>query len=161
MPTPLMIIDVQRGFVNDATYHVPGRVAELQPQYGTVIATRFVNPPGSPYRNLIHWNGFAPGSADTEFAFTPRPSAVIIEKRRYGCIDRDFLDMLRRCGADTVHLCGIATDNCVLKCAVDLFEAGVRPIVLSGACGSHGGADYHEWGLKILARLIGKDQIAD
>jgi nicotinamidase-related amidase len=67
--------------------------------------------------------------------------------------------MLDPARPDEVHLCGIATDNCVLASAIALFEGGYTPVVLGDACASHAGADYHDWGLKILRRLIGAAQV--
>lgn len=161
MTVPLVIIDVQQGFINDATRHVPARVADLQAAHDPVFATRFVNPEGSPHRRLIGWHRFAPGSPDTALAFEPRPDAVILEKHTYSAGDTDLVARLKALDASTVHLCGIATDNCVLAIAVMLFEAGLRPVVLADACGSHAGADYHQWGLRILRRLIGAGQVVD
>jgi nicotinamidase-related amidase len=159
MAAALLIIDVQQGFINAATRHLPDRVAALQDEYDRIFATQFVNPPGSPYRQLMGWERFAPGSADLQLAFTPRDDATVIEKPVYTCVTPAFLDQLRRERIDELHLCGIATDNCVLKCAVDLFEAGLRPLVLADFCASHAGADHHTWGLAIIARFIGEKQV--
>jgi nicotinamidase-related amidase len=155
----LIIIDVQRGFINPATAHVPARVDALQDRYGTVIVTRFVNPEGSAHRRLIGWHRFAPGSADTALAFTPRRDARIAEKHGYSCLTAEVRAVLDAGGAGEVHLCGIATDNCVLASAIALFEGGYTPVVLADACSSHAGAEYHDWGLRILRRLIGAAQV--
>jgi nicotinamidase-related amidase len=155
----LLIIDVQKGFINDATGHIPDRVEALAADYEQVFVTRFVNPPGSSHRRFIHWDRFAPGDAETALAFTPPEGAEIIEKSSYSCVDEALLTRIKACGTEEVHICGIATDNCVLCSAVDLFEAGIRPVVLTDACASHGGAELHQWGLRILARLIGADQL--
>ncbi len=48
MAAGLLIIDVQQGFINAATRHLPPKVADLQDDYDHVFVTRFVNPPGSP-----------------------------------------------------------------------------------------------------------------
>lgn len=161
MTIPLLIIDVQKGFINDWTAHIPAAVEALGPRYAPVFVTRFINPEGSAYRRLIHWERFAPGSEDTALAFTPPPGASVIEKSAYTCVDAYFRARLEAVDATEVHLAGIATDNCVLKCAVDLFEAGYRPVVLAAACASHAGPDYHDWGLRILRRLIGVEQVID
>jgi len=161
MTVPLLIIDVQKGFINAHTAGIPGIVVALAAHYERVIATRFINPHGSAYRRLIHWERFAPGSEDTQLAFVPPPGTALIEKFSYGCIDAGFRARIEMMNATEVHLCGIATDNCVLKCAVDLFEAGYRPVVLAAACASHAGPDYHDWGLRILKRLIGSEQVVD
>ena len=62
---------------------------------------------------------------------------------------------------ERVHLCGIATDNCVLKSAVDLFEAGLEPLVLAADCASHGGPECHAAGLLLLARFIGAERVIE
>jgi nicotinamidase-related amidase len=56
-------------------------------------------------------------------------------------------------------LCGIATDGCVLKSAVDAFERGIEPVVVTDACASHAGREIHEAGLLLLARFIGPGQL--
>ena len=155
----LLIVDVQRGFINQWTRHIPEIVEGLQETYRHVVATRFINPPGSPYRRLIGWSRMAPESAETDLVFRPRADAVLIEKQIYNCIDRTFRRRLDTWGAREVHLAGIATDNCVLTCAVGLFEAGYRPVVLADACASHGGGDCHNAGLMLLRRLIGEKQV--
>jgi nicotinamidase-related amidase len=155
----LLIIDVQQGFINERTHHVPAAVEALQEDYEHVIVTRFNNPEGSPYRQLIGWDRFTPGSNDTKFAFTPRKDAMIIDKSTYTCINKAFLAKLNDWDTRIIDLCGIATDNCVLKCAVDLFEAGRVPRILSSYCASHGGPDCHEAGLLLLRRLIGENQV--
>ncbi|MGE0651600.1 MAG: cysteine hydrolase family protein [Alphaproteobacteria bacterium] len=155
----LIIIDVQRGFINPATAHVPARVEALQGRYGTIVATRFVNPEGSAHRRLIGWARFAPGSDDTALAFTARADARIVEKHVYSCLTDEVRSLINAAGAGEVHLCGIATDNCVLASAIALFEAGYTPVVLGDACASHAGSDCHDWGLRILRRLIGAKQV--
>ena len=158
-PAALLIVDVQKGFLNDWTGHIPAKVEALQNRYEKVFVTRFSNPEGSNYRKLIGWRSFAPGTKDTELAFTPRDDAVIIDKVVYSCVTGGFLARLKGIGIATVHLSGIATDNCVLKCAVDLFEAGLRPIVLADFCASHGGPECHDCGLRLLRRFIGEQQV--
>lgn len=155
----LLIIDVQVGFVNDATRHIVPRVEEIQKRYPHVYATRFINAEGSPYRKILNWHRFYADSDDVPLAFEPVDLAVIMDKNIYTCVDDAFLEDLRSKGIEEVAICGIDTDACVSACAVDLFENGFKPILLSEACASHAGAEYHEAALRILARLIGKNQI--
>lgn len=154
----LAIIDVQIGFVNDATGHIPEIVQRLQESFDRVFATRFENAPGSPFHELLGLERFAPGMPEGELAFEPRADARLIVKTVYSAASEE----LKRAGKEaggTVHLCGIATDNCVLASAVDLFEAGLRPVVIADACASHAGREYHEAALMILKRLIGEKQV--
>ncbi len=87
----LIIIDVQKGFINQWTGHIPARVEARQDGFGRVIATRFVNPPGSPHRRFLGWSRFAADSADVDLAFRPREGARIIDKSTYTCASGDFV----------------------------------------------------------------------
>lgn len=155
----LIIVDVQNGFINQWTEHIPATVESLQDGYDRIVATRFYNPEGSLYRRLIGWQRLGRDSEDFPLAFQPRAGAPVIDKATYTCVTPDLLEDLERWGVEEVHLCGIATDNCVLKSAVDLFEAGVKPVVLADAAASHGGPDCHAAGLMLLERFIGASQV--
>ena len=155
----LLIVDVQVGFVNDATRHILPKVEALQKQYAHVYATRFINAEGSPYRRLLDWHRFYESSDDVPLAFEPADGVVVIDKQVYTCVTPSFLEDLHSKGIEEVAICGIDTDACVSACAVDLFENGFRPVLLSEACASHAGAEYHEAAIRILTRLIGKNQI--
>ena len=155
----LLIVDVQRGFVNRHTEHIPALVEPLQHQYAAVFATRFHNPPNSSFRRLIGFHRFDEGSDEHALAFIPASHALIIDKPAYGCITESFLAVLEASGTSEVHLCGIDTDICVTKCAVDLFEAGLVPKILSRCCASHAGPHAHQRGLATLRRFIGTAQV--
>lgn len=154
----LLIVDVQIGFVNDHTRHIPDIVQSLQNPFDRVFATRFENARPSPFRERLGLERFAPGMPETALAFEPRRDARVIVKNVYSAADEEI-----RAAADaaegTVHLCGIATDNCVLATAIGLFDMGLRPIVIADACASHAGARYHEAALMILSRMIGAEQV--
>ncbi len=158
-PCCLLIIDVQRYFINQWTQHVPVAVESLQHEYDSIVASRFVNLPASPYRKFMDWNRCGPGTNDTDLAFSPRADASIIEKSRYSMVTPDLLASLLHDNITSVDICGIATDNCVLKSAMDLFEASICPRVLVDACGSHGGPVCHAAGIRVLQRTIGINNV--
>lgn len=159
MSKALLIVDVQNGFVNEKTKHIPRLVEKLQYNYDLVIATRFINLPDSPFRRLIKWNRLSPGTNEIDLAFKPKEGIVVVDKYIYSCIDETFLRLLEDKGIDVVDICGIDTDICVTKCAVDLFERNITPYVLKDYCATHADADVQESALIILARYIGKTQI--
>ncbi|MDD3370684.1 MAG: cysteine hydrolase, partial [Alphaproteobacteria bacterium] len=99
------------------------------------------------------------GSTGTELAFDPAPHAEVYTKGVYSCLSEAFLQRLTQLGVKEVHLCGMDTNCCVLKTAVDLFERGFRPVLLSKFCASHSGDAYHDMALKLLEKLIGPGQI--
>lgn len=150
---------MQRGFVVESTRHIPDLVEKLQRDYAHIYVTRFYNPPGSLYRTLLNWDRLDRNSVDFELAFRPLANATLIDKQSYTCVSNKFLNELSSLGVTTVDICGIDTDACVAKCAIDLFEAGVVPRVLADYCASTGGDWFHNAGLRILKRFVGAGQM--
>ena len=58
-----------------------------------------------------------------------------------------------------IYLCGIDTDACVFKTAIDLFENNYNVKVIEYYTMSHSGRRYHKFAIKMLKKLIGKDSI--
>ena len=81
----LVIIDVQLGFINDETGHIPERVERLQREFETVFATRFENPEGSPFRKLKGLVRFAPGMPGVPGHLTPCSAFMVGKATRARC----------------------------------------------------------------------------
>jgi nicotinamidase-related amidase len=161
MPNAIIIIDVQNGFINPSTAHIPAKIKSLLDAvaFEHRIFTQFFNPPGSPYEKLIQWTRLR---TNEEIAIvpelTPYPS-VVFQKPIYSCVSQDFLRYAKAQQIHQFYLAGIDTDCCVLKSAVDLFENGFKPMVLADCCMSSGGQLAHEAALTILPRFIGIAQV--
>ena len=155
----LLIVDVQNGFMNEHTKHIPVMVEKIQADYDVVFATRFYNASPSFYRKLIGWHRLDRDSDEFMLAFKLRDSGRIIDKPIYTCVDKLFVSELKGDEIEAVDVCGVDTDICVTKCAVDLFEYGIEPRVLANYCASHAGASAHENALRTLERFIGKGQV--
>lgn len=164
-PGPLLVVDVQRGFLNDYTQHVPGRVARLieRDRYDPVYFTRFENPPGGPYRIFLGWNACA-RPPETDLAPEVQPFAAderVFSKPGYAGLPEELAEVLRGSGVEKIALVGIDTDMCVLKVALDLFDLSIEPIVLTDCCASTAGLQAHLAGLAVLSRNIGATRLRD
>ena len=158
MNTCLLIIDVQQGFINSNTKHIPNLVEEEQKKYQDIFISKFSNPPKSLFRKLLNWHEMDKDSSGYELAFKPVERAVIIEKEVYSIVNPKFLKKIK--GKDEIHIAGIDTDACVLYSAIGLFDKGHKVKVLGPLCGSSAGEEYHRMGLKFLIRSIGKNQVS-
>lgn len=127
--------------------------------YDHVVVARFFNPENSFFRTLIDWDRCSPGSEDVALAFKPRQDALIIDKSTYSCVTDEFIEWLKQRNISTVHICGIETDVCVTKCAADLFERGIVPVVLGDLCASCSGEEVHRNALETLKKYIGARQV--
>lgn len=166
--TLLVVVDMQNGFLNERSRHVVPRVVAVLDTWrhlgGSVIFTRFHNEPGSPYERLIHWTRMQ-GPPETDIASELDPyldgAVGVIDKPHYTLFTPEGTEAVRKGHWRDVVFCGVATDGCVLKSAVDAFELGYNPWVLTDACASHAGAAVHEAGLTLLRRFIGRGQLVD
>jgi len=165
MKTALLVVDVQNGFLNDFTSHIPARVATLieRGDYPETLFTWFVNPEGSPFRRFLAWEHCATEPEtllSEEIAGFASPDRLF-SKPGYAGISDELRDYLERGGIERVGLVGIDTDMCVLKVALDLFDLNIEPIVYVDCCASTAGLQTHLAGLAVLARNIGADRLRD
>jgi nicotinamidase-related amidase len=165
MPDPLLVVDVQNCFLNDFTRHVPGRIVALieRGAYAPILFTRFVNPPGGPYHRFLRWHDCA-GEPGTNLAPELQPyvqGGEIFTKPGYAGISDELAAFLVNERYSQIAIAGIDTDMCVLKVAMDIFDLGIRPLVLTDCCASTAGLQTHLAGLAVLARNIGADQLLD
>jgi len=165
MAIPLLVVDVQVGFLNDFTSHVPSRILKLIEREGfePVYFTRFVNVEGSSFRRILGWDACAE-PPETELADEIIHLAAderIYSKPGYAGLPDPLGERLAADGVDQVAVVGIDTDMCVLKVAMDLFDLNIEPLVLVDCCASTAGLQAHLAGLSVLARNIGADHLRD
>ena len=155
----LLVVDVQKGFINDYTKHILGNISNLLESFDIIFATKFYNKTGSFYDTLLNWEHVRKDTDEFSLAFIPNNKTEIIEKSVYSCVTPYFLKRLRDNCIKKVYICGIDTDICVTKCAVDLFENGIIPIVIENYCASTGGIQAHICGISTIKRYIGVKQV--
>jgi nicotinamidase-related amidase len=163
MAEPLLVVDVQRGFINSFTEHVPGRVRRLIElgDYAPVLFTVFVNDAGSPYQTLLDWHGCAapPETLLVEELADIAEKDAVFEKHGKTGLPENLTERIKRGGYRQMSVVGIDTDMCVLKIAMDLFDMAVEPVILVDCCASTAGLQAHLAGLAILSRNIGPHQL--
>ena len=164
-PDCVIAVDIQTGFIAPPTHHIPAAVESFLARNPIEhrIFTRFVNPgPRGPFAKLLGWRKL---QNPEETALAPEVEALatsVVEKHGYSPFSGTGLAAeLERIGANTVLVCGIDTDVCVLSTAAGLFELELHPIVVADLCASTGGTAAHNAALTILPRYIGAHNIID
>ncbi len=165
MDNPLLVVDVQNGFLNRYTDHLPDRVVKLieRGEYDPILFTRFVNLPDGPYPRFLDWDECM-GPPETDIA--PELCQYVQEnqvftKPGYAGISEELAAYLVEQQFEQITIVGIDTDMCVLKVTMDIFDLNIRPIVLVDCCGSTAGLQSHLAGLAVLARNIGAHNLRD
>ena len=62
----LLIIDVQKGFINEYTRELPGKIEKLQNNYANVYAMQFINLEDSMFRKQLNWHKLSLNTQDSE-----------------------------------------------------------------------------------------------
>jgi len=165
MPEPLLIVDVQPGFINEFTHHIPQRVVRLiqRDEYAPVLFTRFINADDGPYCRFLDWYAC---NNDQETTLVPelepfaQPELVFSKSGLCGMPDA-LAHYLREQSIERISIVGIDTDMCVLKVAMDIFDIGIEPLILTDCCASTAGLQAHLAGLAVLSRNIGAKRLRD
>ena len=163
----LVVVDVQNGFVREESRHVVPVVVDLvnrwQAAGGDVVFTRYINYAGSPFERLIKWSELM-DSPQIDIVPELQPyvekATAVIDKTMYSLFaDARGSALVRERGWNDIYVCGIATESCVLKTAVDAFELDLTPWLIEDASASHAGLAVHESGILVTQRFIGEGQI--
>jgi len=164
-PEPLLVVDVQHGFINPFTQHIPARIARLiaEGSWDPILFTKFINIEGGPFHRFIGWHDCTlPPETDLvpEMAPWVREELVFSKPGSVG-ISSELASYLREHEIERITIVGIDTDMCVLKIAMDVFDMTIQPIILTDCCASTAGLQSHLAGLAVLARNIGAQQLRD
>ncbi|MGW0665330.1 isochorismatase family cysteine hydrolase [Streptodolium elevatio] len=164
--TALLVIDVQAGFVNERSSGALPAIVRLlegwQQAGAPVVFSRFHNAPGSPYETITGWTRLRTAEEQelagelTEFV---AGAAAVIDKGQSSIFTPAFAALVRDAGWTDLVLCGIDTDACVYDSAVAAYHTGHRPWIVTDACASSGGVQYHDAALLMAGRNIGRGQL--
>ncbi len=162
MNKALIVIDVQKYFLNKETKVIVKKIQEFLKEkagrYSVVYFTAFKNDPSSPLWRISEWKGCADSPAtdicdeikefinDKNLFYKNILSAYKVPEIKKG---------LREHSVSEVDLCGFDTDCCVLATAYDLFDVGIKPVVLGNLTWSTSQEKLHKPALQMLERNIG------
>mgnify|MGYP003396748941 FL=1 len=146
----LLIIDMQQedGFVlenlDTVVTHTAALLESARLRQVPVVYTRHINqadgsdlPRGEPRAADGGPSSYRAGTRQVEIIerLAPRPDELVVDKGRYSAFHRTDLDsQLKALGVDTLIVCGVLTDVCVLGTVFDAFALGYRIRLVSDAC---------------------------
>lgn len=155
----LLIIDVQKDFINEHTKKILPKINELlnSNKFDLVAFTKFINDEDSVWYKKLNYKGCMTKEGQ-EIAIDTK-NYKIFDKQIYTAVNDELKDFIRKNDVSQIYLCGFDTDACVQKTAIDLFEQNYDVYVLKDCCMSHTGEETHNLYITNLARLVGKDKI--
>lgn len=164
----LIVVDMQNGFMTQACQFIiptiKNIISHFYLSHFPIVFTKFINPKiNSPFREVMKWDKL---TDEPEIGFIPELKsellkATVIIKYIYTPFGKEFKQLLKQQQTKCIYICGVDTDSCILKTAIDSFEYGLKPIVITDACYSGGGSTAHEAGLLVLSKNIGHQQLQE
>ena len=133
-------------------------MCENQKQYNKIYFTIFKNDPLAPLWKISEWDGCT-SSPDTDICDELKEfidnenlfyknilSAFKVPEIEKGIKENDIKE---------VHLCGFDTDCCILATTYDLFDQGIKPIILENLTYSTSKEKLHDPAIKMIKRNVG------
>lgn len=155
----LLIIDLQENFINNNTKNVPNSIKKLIDSNiaNHIVFTKFINDDSSNFYKVLNYKGCM-SEKDRNIVIDTK-DYKIIEKRVYTAYNDELKLYINTNNIKTIYLCGIDTDACVLKTALDLFENNFDVKVIEDCSMSHSGIEYHISAINMLRKLIGNQNV--
>ena len=159
MRSLLLVIDLQKAFVNGNTNHIIDRINELvnSNEYDKTIFTRFINYSDSIWVSKLNYKECI--SNDSKQLMIDTKDNLILDKSVYSALTNELKNYIEDYKIDNIYLCGIDTECCILKTALDLFESGYNVYVLKNYCACTHGELRHNNAIEILKRNIGEKYV--
>ncbi|MFF9785756.1 isochorismatase family cysteine hydrolase [Streptomyces nigrescens] len=162
----LVVVDVQSGFINEHSKGVVPAVVRLARSWvslgGPVVFTKFFNPPGSPYERITGWTRLRT-TEEQRIVESLQPhvqaATAVIDKSVSNALTPELTQLVKDRRWTDLVLAGIDTDACVYDTAISAYHAGICPWIVTDACASTGGPEYHDAALLLASRNIGRHQL--
>lgn len=155
----LLVIDVQKDFINDNTKSVVNKIENLidSNKYDDIVFTRFINSYDSIWYKKLKYKGCM--NNEQQEIVVNTGNYKIIDKTVYTAVNNELEKYILDNNIDEIYLCGFDTDACIQETAIDLFEKEYNIYVLKDYCMSGRGEELHNVIINNLKRLIGNESI--
>lgn len=159
MKSLLLVIDVQKDFITEETKNIPSKIEELvgSHKFDDVIFTKYINSKDNLCYTKLGFEGCLTKEGQ-ELALDSNHYRVF-EKPMYTSLTKELENYIKDNQVETIYCCGIDTECCVLKTALDLFENGYNVYVLKDYCGCIAGKEAHDNVIELLKRNIGEKNV--
>ena len=160
MESLLLIIGMQKGFRYAESEALLPNLLKLKKSFkGKIVFSKFVNDKDSLFEKQLNWTEFQNEEDKKLFSELRTSNNIEFEHNGYTVINEALLQFIKENKIIKVYLCGIYTDVCITKTAMDLFDKGIETFVIEDAYNSLHGKSIHDSAIESLRHILGKKQI--
>jgi len=155
-----LIIGMQKGFRYAESEALLPNLLKLKKSFkGKIVFSKFVNDKDSLFEKQLNWTEFQNEEDKKLFSELRASNNIEFEHNGYTVINEALLQFIKENKIIKVYLCGIYTDVCITKTAMDLFDKGIETFVIEDAYNSLHGKSIHDSAIESLRHILGKKQI--
>ncbi|MDE5755251.1 MAG: cysteine hydrolase [Oscillospiraceae bacterium] len=158
----LVIIDMQNGFINENTKHLPAKISQFikENSFDHIVATRYCNTPRTACYKLGDWKKCMSGTFDAQIVQLIQPYVnQTFDKTTYSGFTPEFRKFAQCENFDRLYFCGVNTDCCVLATVLNCYDAVQDCVVIADLCASTLGKSEHFHALDLLRDNINADRV--
>ena len=164
----ILLVDIQEGYMNDRLRSLPKDIAKhvKNYDYDLAIATRFINKNDSLHKADINIKNMTVFSSKAKLVEPIEQIAdFVLMKSTYTSITEDVIKLLEKNKIHItamkelmkVYIAGLNTETSILATAFDLFDKGIKPVILSHLCNTVNGEEMNQAALNILRNAVGDE----
>lgn len=162
MKKALLVIDVQKYFINKFTRDIPGKIVKYlednKAKFDDILFFKFVNSRQSNWVRLSNWQKMFE-SPETDIVpelnqFTNQNN--LFTKTAFSCFKaKGFTSFIKNKKINELYLCGLDTHACIYCTTMEGYELGFDIHVIADLCAASHGLNYHLNSIKALKRNLG------
>lgn len=152
----IIVVDMQKGFMNERNSFLIEKINRYlkENEFDNIFFTKCVNDSQSPFTSILKWNG-ARSEDEQEIVVDVLDDAKVLVKNGYG-LSNASIELVKSLGVREIEICGTDTDACCLAIAFNMFDGGIKPIILSNLCASSSSNEnMHKNTIEIMKRQFG------
>ena len=156
----IIVVDMQKGFMTETNCHLIEKINAYlkENDFNNIFFTKCVNNCESPFIKILNWHGVT-NQEEQEIVCDVPEEAKVLTKNCYG-ISSENIKLFKDLKIDEMEICGTDTDACWLAIAFNLFDNGIKPIILSELCASSSSNNnIHINTLEIMKRQFGNKNV--
>lgn len=151
---------MQEGFKYHESEVILPNIVRLKKMFnGKTVFAKFTNKKGSLFESQLKWTKFQNEDDKKLFTELQSPGNIEFYHEGYTVLGKDLIKFIKDNRIGEVYICGVYTDVCVTKTAMDLFDNNIKAFVIEDACNSLHGKSYHDSAIETLKHILGKQQI--
>lgn len=157
----LLVIDLQKGFINQHTKNLPKKIANFISKnknlFDQILFSQYVNNESSNWVKLYNWKNM---QKSPEIDIVPQLQKFVsknnlFQKKGFSCFKSNKFNKFIKNKNIKLYICGLDTHACVYCTVMEAFELNFSIKIISDLCAASHGIEYHNQALNLLKRNLG------